>query len=289
MISALTEQGAQETLEALELGAMDFVAKPGGRDSRDIDEMRTLIVQKVRGAAKARVSPTLRLRERVRHKLRGVSGVRPVPRTLQKLPPSAVKGDEPEGLVLIGTSTGGPAALDIVLGQLSASFPWPIVIAQHMPASFTGPFARRLDGQCKLNVVEVNRPMTLQAGTAYIGRGDADIVVASRSTGMAAMPVPATRDYPWHPSAERMVTTALDHYPPARLVGVLMTGMGNDGAVAMTRLRKLGGRTIAEAESTAAVWGMPGELVKNGGAEFVRPVDDIAEAITDLVSARALR
>jgi two-component system, chemotaxis family, protein-glutamate methylesterase/glutaminase len=88
---------------------------------------------------------------------------------------------------------------------------------------------------------------------------------------------------------ERMVTSALEHYGAARLVGVLMTGMGRDGADAMTLLRNQGGRTIAESESTAVVWGMPGELVRNGGAEFVRPVEDIAGAIVNLISEYAVR
>ena len=288
MISALTEEGAQATLEAIELGAMDFVAKPDGTVSREIDRLRLQIVQKVRAAAAARVSRALRLRERIRHQFRDAHIFPAAPRAKAKRP-SVAKREVSDGLVLIGTSTGGPAALDIVLPRLPASFPWPIMVAQHMPSSFTGPFAKRLDRQCDLQVIEVNRPVPLQAGTVYIGRGDADLVVAARATGMAAMPVPVRPDYPWHPSTERMVTTALDHYAAEQLVGVLMTGMGNDGADAMTRLRKGGGRTIAEAESTAAVWGMPGELVKNGGAEFVRPVDEIADAILDLVSAHAPR
>jgi two-component system, chemotaxis family, protein-glutamate methylesterase/glutaminase len=103
------------------------------------------------------------------------------------------------------------------------------------------------------------------------------------------MSVPSQRDYPWHPSVERMVTSALEHYDAMQLIGVLMTGMGRDGADAMTRLRAQGGRTIAEAESSAIVWGMPGELVRSGGAEQVRPVEEIAEAIVELVSAHALR
>jgi two-component system chemotaxis response regulator CheB len=103
------------------------------------------------------------------------------------------------------------------------------------------------------------------------------------------MAAPAQRDYPWHPSVERMVTTALDQLDAARLVGVLMTGMGRDGADAMTVLRRRGGRTIAEAESTAIVWGMPGELVRNGGAEAVRPVEAIASTIVEMVGAHAVR
>jgi two-component system, chemotaxis family, protein-glutamate methylesterase/glutaminase len=287
MISALTEAGAEATLEAIELGAVDFVAKPAGAVSLEIDRLRPILVDKVRAAAKARIRRTLRLAERIRHQFRGV-GVAPSVR-LRTLPPGKSRIDPSPALVLLGTSTGGPAALDIVLPQLPAEFPLPLMVAQHMPACFTGPFARRLDRQCALHVVEVDRPMPLQAGTIYIGRGDADLIAAPRPAGMVAMPVPAQRDYPWHPSVERMVSSALEHYDATQLIGVLMTGMGRDGADAMTRLRKQGGRTIAEAESTAIVWGMPGELVKSGGAELVQPVEDIAAAIVELAGAHAIR
>jgi two-component system chemotaxis response regulator CheB len=103
------------------------------------------------------------------------------------------------------------------------------------------------------------------------------------------MPAPAKAGYLWHPSVERMVASALENINASQMIGVLMTGMGNDGAEGMRRLRQGGGRTIAEAESTAVVWGMPGELVKNGGAEEVRPLEDIASTIIDMVSAHAAR
>jgi two-component system chemotaxis response regulator CheB len=288
MISALTDEGAEATLQAIDLGAIDFVAKPSGTVSLEIDRLRPLLVEKVRNAAQVRIRRTLRLTERIRHQFSGAGVLAPVAR--RKHPsPAHRDADPPAGLVLIGTSTGGPAALDIVLPELPARFPWPVLVAQHMPASFTGPFSRRLDKQCELDVVEVDRPMTLQGGTIYIARGDADLIVAPRPSGMIAMSVPAQRDYLWHPSVERMVTSALEHYDSAQLIGVLMTGMGRDGADAMTRLHRDGGRTIAEAEVTAVVWGMPGELVKNGGADLVRPVEEIAEAIVSLVGAHALR
>jgi two-component system chemotaxis response regulator CheB len=309
MISALTEAGAEATLEAMEQGAVDFVAKPSGTVSLEVDRLRPILVEKIRAAAQARIRPTLRLRERIRHQLRGAiarpgaspgagsTAMRPRPERgpSGKTEPSAANAGPPAnagtpaGLVLIGTSTGGPAALDVVLPQLPAGFPWPVMVAQHMPASFTGPFARRLDRQCTLQVIEVDRPMLLRAGTIYIGRGDADLVVSVRAKGTIAMSAPAQRSYPWHPSVERMVTSALEQFDAGRMIGVLMTGMGRDGADAMTRLRNDGGRTIAEAESTAVVWGMPGELVKNGGAELVRPVEDIAAAIIDMVATDALR
>jgi two-component system, chemotaxis family, protein-glutamate methylesterase/glutaminase len=297
MLSSLTAQGAETTLECLDLGAVDFLAKPSGTVSLEIDRLRPVLVEKVRGAANARIRPTLRLAERVRHQIHGAglaSGSRPAPAqptAPAKVAPRArpAKNAARSGLVLIGTSTGGPAALDIVLPQLPPDFPWPVLVAQHLPASFTGAFARRLDRECHLRVVEVDRPMPLKPGTIYIGKGDADVMVAPRAAGVIAMPVPAKASYLWHPSVERMVVSALEHFDAPQLIGVLMTGMGNDGADAMKRLRQGGGRTIAEAESTAIVWGMPGELVKNGGAAMVRPLEDIAATIIEMVTADATR
>jgi two-component system, chemotaxis family, protein-glutamate methylesterase/glutaminase len=290
MISSLTAEGAETTLEAIELGAVDFVAKPSGTVSLEIDRLRPMLLEKVRAAANARIRRTLRLTERVRHQIRGASvATRPRPaRAPRKAARSGATGlTGVQGLVLIGTSTGGPAALDVVLPRLPAGFPWPVLVAQHLPASFTGAFARRLDRECQLQVVEVDRPMPLEAGTIFIGRGDADVTVASRAAGVIALPAPAKASYLWHPSVERMVASALENIAASQLIGVLMTGMGNDGAEAMKRLRQGGGRTIAEAESTAIVWGMPGELVKNGGAEMVRPLEDIAATIIDLVGCDA--
>ena len=286
MISSLTNEGAEATLEAFRLGAIDFVAKPAGAVSLEIDRLRPLLVEKIRSAANARIRRTLRLTERVRHQFRGAGIMSEAAQPIRSK--STAKFGHSSGLVLIGTSTGGPAALDIVLPQLPQGFPWPVLVAQHMPASFTDPFSRRLDRICELRVVEVSRPMILQAGTIYIGRGDADLIVAQRSSGMNAMPVPAQRDYPWHPSVERLVTSAMELFEPSRLLGVLMTGMGSDGANAMTELCKQGGGTIAEAESTAVVWGMPGELVSKGGAGLVRPIEEIAAAIVEWVESYAL-
>jgi two-component system chemotaxis response regulator CheB len=291
MCSSLTAEGADATFEAIELGAVDFIAKPVGTVSLEIDRLRPILVQKVRAAAGARIRRTLRLTERVRHQIRGAGlSARSPPKRSAPVPEPRIRtgvlnvgnGRLP-GLVLIGTSTGGPAALDVVLPQLPTDFPWPVLVAQHLPASFTGAFAKRLNRECQLEVVEVDQPMPLKRGTIYIGKGDADVMVAPRAVGIVALPVPAKASYLWHPSVERMVASALDHLDPSHLIGVMMTGMGNDGAEAMKRLRLTGGHTIAEAESTAIVWGMPGELVKNGGAELVRPLEDIANAIIEMV------
>jgi two-component system chemotaxis response regulator CheB len=284
MVSSLTAEGADATLEAFRLGAVDFVAKPGGAVSLRLDEFGPAVVAKVRTAAGARIRSSHRLVERVRRRM---SAGRPASAPLRQAgaPAPAARGEPAsgEGLVLVGASTGGPPALEALLTPLPADFPWPIVVAQHMPASFTGPLARRLDALCALSVVEVTRSMPLQPGVAYIGKGDADVRIARRTAGLVAVPAPRQADYPWHPSADRLVRSALEAAPARQLIGILMTGMGNDGALAMTRLRAQGGRTIAEAEETAVVWGMPGELVKAGGAEFILPVQRIAERLQELM------
>jgi two-component system chemotaxis response regulator CheB len=278
MISSLTEAGADVTLEAMQLGAVDFVPKPQGAMSLEIDELAPLLVDKVRAAAQARPRKSLRLAERVRLRVGGPTVVPPRPAARPGTAQSPLGG---EGVVLVGTSTGGPPALDAVLGPLPADFPWPIVVAQHMPASFTGPLARRLDRLCALEVVEVVRPMPLQPGQVYIGRGDADVILGKRPSGPVVLAAPSSPEHRWHPSVDRLVHSAMQQFEPGRLVGVLMTGMGNDGAAAMTRLRAAGGRTIAEAEETAVIWGMPGELVRAGGAEVIAPLDSIAARLRE--------
>lgn len=272
MVSALTEAGAEATLEALRLGAVDFIPKPGGAVSLAIGEIAPRLVETVRAAASARPRASLRLRERVRHRI-GAHAAAPEPRP-------APAG---EGLVLVGTSTGGPPALEALLAPLPAEFPWPILIAQHMPAGFTASLAKRLDGICALSVAEVGHPMPLRPGFAYIGRGEADLIISRRASALAAMAAPPLPNYPWHPSTDRLVRSAMEHLPASRLVGVLMTGMGDDGAAAMATLRAAGGQTIAEAEETAVVWGMPGELVKAGGADWVLPLPAIASRLRRLV------
>jgi two-component system chemotaxis response regulator CheB len=279
MVSSTTATGADATLEALRLGAVDFVAKPTGAVSLRFDDVARTLIEKVRAAAGARLKTTLRLREKVRFRI-GDAGRAAQPSSVRKAKPAS-KG---VGLVLVGTSTGGPPALEALLTGLPASFPWPIVIAQHMPATFTGPLARRLNGISPLEVQEVRSPIALAPGHVYIGRGDADVIISKRGADLVAMAAPAQTDYPWHPSTDRLVRSALNHMAPSQLIGILMTGMGNDGAAAMALMHAGGGRTIAEAEETAVVWGMPGELVKANGADFVVPLDRIAAQLKTLVS-----
>lgn len=285
MISSLTAEGADETLEAMALGAIDFIAKPRGPVSIEIEGIAPLLVEKIRAAAQARLSRTTRLADRVRLRTTAPSKAPKPQRTASPSPraPKPLASSAAEGLVLVGTSTGGPAALEVLLGQLPADFPWPIVIAQHMPASFTGALARRLDKICPLTIVEVTKATPLVAGTAYIGRGDADLLISRRGGVLVAFAAPSSTEYHWHPSVDRLVASAMQHVAPERLIGVLMTGMGADGAREMALLAERGGQTIAEAEDSAVIWGMPGALVALGGADHVAPLGTIAARLTSLI------
>jgi two-component system chemotaxis response regulator CheB len=282
MVSSLTAEGADATLEALELGAVDFVVKPDGAVSLAIDEFAPILVEKVVTAAASRLRRSHRLAERLRAR-HGAAAPPPRGKTATGWKPQPA--GTPPGLVILGASTGGPPALDAVLREIPADFPWPILVAQHMPAAFTASLAHRLDGLCALRVIEVARPTPLVPGCVYVARGDADMIVSRRAAGPVALSTPSSAEHRWHPSVDRLVDSVAAVMPPERLVGVLMTGMGDDGARAMTALRAAGGRTIAESEDSAVVWGMPGELVKAGGADVVAPVDAIAGKIRDMVRA----
>jgi two-component system chemotaxis response regulator CheB len=263
---------------------VDFISKPDGTVSLHIDRIKAALVAKVRGAAKARLRQSRGLLQRVQHGARAAASEH-LARTVSQRPavgtesPGVSAAGPVKGVVLIGVSTGGPGAIETIIPRLPSDFRWPILIAQHMPESFTGVFARRINGLSALEVIEVARPTPLRGGVVYIARGDADMVVGTRSGVLTAIPAPASARHVWHPSVERLVESAMEHVDAAKLLGVMLTGMGDDGAVPMADLRSRGGRTIAEAEETAVVWGMPGELVKRGGATLVLPIQRIAEQI----------
>jgi two-component system chemotaxis response regulator CheB len=273
MVSSLTERGALATFEALALGAVDFIPKPGGTISLHVDDIKAMLLDKVRSASRAQVGGMGK-----RRPAPASAAAKPAPRTAAPALPlnrAQVSGLVP-GLVLIGVSTGGPRTLEDILPKLPANFPWAVLVAQHMPANFTDTFARRMDGLCALKVIEVAGAMPLSAGHVYIGRGGTDLTVTDRLGVLHAAPRPETPAVLWHPSVELMVDTAMKHLPPQRLVGVMLTGMGNDGAAAMKRLHAAGGRTIAESAETAVVFGMPHELIELHGASLVLPCHNIA-------------
>ncbi len=273
MVSSLTEDGAEATLTALSLGAVDYVHKPDGTISLSMDRVHRELLAKIGAAATARVRRSIGLRDRLIED-RGRA-------QQQRTPPPAVSSDgSPNfGLVLVGVSTGGPGTLEEILPGLPADFPWAVLVAQHMPGSFTNVFAKRMDSICSMPVQEVSHQTPIQAGAIYIAKGDADLVVMGRNKAWLAAPVPSSKQHLWHPSVARLVTTAMEAMPANRLIGVQLTGMGDDGAAAMAELKRKGGRTIAQDEATSVVFGMPNELIRLGGADLVLPSNRITRQL----------
>ncbi len=272
MVSSLTEKGALATFEALALGAVDYIAKPSGTISLSIEEIAAQLVAKVKGATQAKIkAPGRGLAEKIR-----AEREKPAKPLFIRRTPSAART---ERLVIIGVSTGGPATLEEILPNLPADFSVPIIIAQHMPAGFTRSFAKRMNNLCALEVVEADKPMPLEPGFVYIGMGGADVVVARRSGRLMVLPKPESREHLWHPSVEVLGRSVLEHCEAEYVIAVMLTGMGNDGADAFTKIKKQGGRTIAESEDSAVVFGMPKELIENGGATLVLPADKIVNQL----------
>ena len=280
IVSSLSEHGALVTLEALELGAVDYVPKPGGTVSLNMDQVAAEVVAKVRGAIGAKVGRAGGLAARMRADRHRVGDAEASQH--RRRSPSQVTST-PVDVVLIGSSTGGPALLSMLLSALPGSLSAPVVVAQHIPASFTASLANRLDEACALGVHEVTRAQRLEPGHVYIGRGDADVVLARQGDELIVKSVPSSPNYSWHPSVNRLVASARQVVDPRRVVGTLLTGMGDDGAAELAGLHADGGRTIAEAEETAVIWGMPGELVRRGGATRILPNYRIADQIVDWV------
>jgi two-component system, chemotaxis family, protein-glutamate methylesterase/glutaminase len=275
MVSSLTTDGALATLEALELGAVDYVAKPGGTVSLNIDAVAEEFIVKVRAASRARVRGAHGAVMRLRRSREAQTGARPA----SAAPRSAARARGRAEIVVIGASTGGPGVLGDVLGPLPAHFGAPIIIAQHIPAGFSETLARRLDQTCAVRVEEVDRPRELEPGLVLIARGGADVVVSRRGGRMVARSVPSDPSLRWHPSVERLVRSITDVYKPEGVVAVQLTGMGDDGAEAIADLYRAGGHTIAESEESAVVWGMPGEVVRRGAASEVLSADAVPGAL----------
>lgn len=280
MLSSLTEQGTLATLEALNLGAVDYIAKPGGTISLTLDKIKDDLVQRVTSAARARLRVARQSRASAQplassHRSAGQHHHH-AQHSLGNTGKSATTPTQRSGLVVIGVSTGGPRTLEEILPALPAHFPLPVLVAQHMPAAFTRSFAERLDKICALRVMEVSSPTPITPGTIYIGRGGADMVVSSRPSGLIALPKPESSQYLWHPSVELLARSVQEHCSPKQVIAVMLTGMGNDGATQFTELKRRGARTIAESEETAVVFGMPAELIAQGGATVTLPCDQIA-------------
>lgn len=273
MLSSLTQRGAEATLRCLELGAVDFVGKPSGSISLDIEKVAADLTRAVKSAAKARVSasPAVSLSPAV--------SVRPLP-ALPRPVREGLSKTRSGGVLVIGSSTGGPRALQALVPALPADLPVPVVIVQHMPAGFTASLAQRLNGISPLEVREAAKGDCLKAGRILVAPGgwhlefDQDGLVHLTD----APPVHGVR-----PSVD-VTLASLTRLHGSRITGVLLTGMGRDGARGLKAIFDLGGSTFAEDETTCTVYGMPKAAVELGGVGCLLPLPQIAPALIHLFS-----
>jgi two-component system chemotaxis response regulator CheB len=261
MFSAHTERGAVATLDALTLGASDYVTKPSSL---------------AEGAAEPEVVAELA------RKVRAVAGRRGVAaEPSAELPRRTVKatrsGARPR-VVAIGASTGGPAALAAVLECLPAGFPLPVLVVQHMPALFTGLLATRLDARCRLPVAEAADGCAVRPGTVVLARGDVHLVVARRNREVTVVDDHRPPRQSCRPSLDVLVESIVETYGGEALA-VVLTGMGKDGLSGCRRLKEHGGTVLAQDAETSVVWGMPGYVAREGLADAVLPLAEIGPAV----------
>ena len=261
VVSSHSTQGASVTLQALSLGAFDFVAKPNDVSAR-MPQIAAELIGKIKAAAQSR----------------GVT-VKPVgvtQRSGQKAPLDAKK--IPTKVVAIGVSTGGPQALQYVFSQLPSDFPGTIVVVQHMPEGFTEMFARRLDESCSIRVKEAQSGDVLLAGRALICPGSRHLKVKRLPLGDVAVLSDEARVNGHRPSADVLFRSLADEFGP-KGIAVLMTGMGDDGAQGMGAVKAAGGMTIAQSEESCVVYGMPKAAIDRGFAVRVVGLDVLSNTL----------
>ena len=268
MVSALTQEGAQTTFRALDLGAVDFIPKPDSAYVNIKDVARELIV-KVREFAKRPVNS----RRSPSRKIDAISVAAP----------ARIARDGFE-CVAIGTSTGGPVALSRIIPRIPADFPVPIVVVQHMPPGFTRPLAERLDAQSQLRVVEGRDGATLRKGVVVIapagkqlrlGRSNSEVEVQLYDDGGSSLHVP---------SVDAMTASVANVYGSAS-IGVILTGMGQDGVIGLRRIKEAGGYVVGQDAGSCVVYGMPRAAALAGLVDRVVTLDEVAPTLCELTNA----
>ncbi|HRL92874.1 MAG: chemotaxis response regulator protein-glutamate methylesterase [Pseudomonadaceae bacterium] len=262
MISSLTEQGSEATFRAMELGAVDFVAKPKLGIREGMQAYAEEICYKIKAASLARLIPRQTQVPTVQEPL-AIQGPRPIIGT--------------EKLIAIGASTGGTEAIKDVLLGLPADSPG-IVITQHMPPGFTRSFAERLNRMTRLNVVEAKGGERILPGHAFLAPGDKHLLV-ERSGANYVTRLSDAEPVRRHKPAVDPMFRSVAQCAGRNVIACLLTGMGKDGAQGMLEIRQAGGYTVAQNEATCVVYGMPREAVAIGGAEDILPLGEIAEAL----------
>lgn len=263
MVSAFTERGSETTLKALELGAVDFVAKPKGGSIQGLRDYAETLREKLRAAAQAKVSP------------RFAAAAPAPPRTkATALAAPLVSGYR---LIAVGASTGGTEAIRDFLARMPANAP-PILVTQHMPESFTKAFAARLNAASALTVTEAQHGEPALAGHAYIAPGHSHLLLArdGASYRLALSDAPAVNRH--RPSVDVLFHSVAE-VAGAQTIGVILTGMGKDGAAGMLALRQAGGYNLAQDEASCVVFGMPREAIACGAVHEVVPMAEMAQQV----------
>ncbi len=272
MVSSLTVEGAKATLEALEIGAVDFLSKNLADLSVNILQVREVLLEKVKQIGRRRMPLTARPAR--------------LPRAQPK--PAAESSQEYRkerrlAIVAIGTSTGGPKALQDVIPKLPKEFPVPILIVQHMPPAFTGPFADRMNELSRVTVKEAEEGEPVKAGVVLVAPGRGHLSVRRGRVGECVVSIDENRpDLIYRPSTDVMMASVADVYP-GRALGVILTGMGNDGEKGMKAIKATGGRTIAQNEETCVVYGMSRVVIEGSLADKVVPLSEVAGEIINAV------
>jgi two-component system chemotaxis response regulator CheB len=280
MCSSLTQHGAKVTLEALACGASDYVAKPAGQSSREaaIQQLAQDLAPKIQAF-------TSQLQSLPQAAFPGVP--RPpliLPMAQPQMRPQPITSSPT--VVVIGVSTGGPAALDRLLPVLPGDFPLPILVVQHMPEVFTKLFAERLNSHCRLRACEAAEGDAVCRGTIYIARGNWHMEVLAAARPGAAPTLHLNQgplENHCRPAADVLFRSATAAYG-AGVLAVVLTGMGADGMIGCRIVRGQGGSVLAQDQASSTVWGMPGAVVNAGLANRVLPLDAIAPEILSIAN-----
>jgi len=276
VVSSVTTAGAAVTLEALEKGAVDFIPKTRSFVAIDITKIQDDLIQKVKQVSRKSFWARVRQRTLLRHE-RQITVADEKPGELLDLSQANIK------CVAIGISTGGPPVVQKILSSLPASFPVPVLIAQHMPKEFTWAFADRLNKLSQITVKEAATGDVVQKGYAFIGQGGQHLVVQRRSTQVLIELTVHPRELLYHPSADVLFSRATEAYGSA-LLGLILTGMGRDGVLGLKELHGRGGKIIAQNEETCVVYGMPKAAVDANLTDAVLSVDGIIASLKTITN-----
>ena len=274
MVSSLTDKGADITLRALELGAVDYVSKPKVDFVHTFESYAEEILDKVKVAAKAKVRP--------------MRAVNAEAEDVPAQPQPEVSAGPPilsEKIVAIGASTGGTEAIKEVLQSLPVTVPG-IVITQHIPRAFSQPFAKRMNSISQLNVCQAKNGQPILKGHVYIAPGGEHLLVA-KEAGMYVCRLSSGDPVNRHRPSVEVLFRSVAQAVGRNAVGIMLTGMGADGAIAMKEMKEAGAKNIAQDENTSVVWGMPGEAVKAGAVDHILPLDKVAGQLLTLLKIRA--